>query len=180
MTERGSVITDDEFLHCPSDAHIKQSALFFEVAFGVRDDGRSDSGDEHLFELTPLRSVQSQQVNVISVLAILRLLSSRQSQKIHEDMHFPARFFQQGFTYLAKCPNLPIRLRSGKQSQNGFERVREVVREKYSVRICNAPRLSRAALRRSSQKMKISFFERTSRRPTVSYAAEAWNHRSYS
>jgi len=30
---------------------------------------------------------------------------------------------------------------------------------------CNAPRLSRAALRRSHQKMKISFFESTSRRP---------------
>ena len=45
---------------------------------------------------------------------------------------------------------------------------------------CNAPRLSRAALRRSSQKMRISFFERTSRHPTIFYAAEALNHRSYS
>ena len=47
-------------------------------------------------------------------------------------------------------------------------------------RICNAPRLSRAALRRSSQKMRISFSDRLLRRPILSYAAEALNHLSYS
>lgn len=45
---------------------------------------------------------------------------------------------------------------------------------------CNAPRLSRAALRRSSQKMRISFSDRLLRRPILSYAAEALNHLSYS
>ena len=42
MTERGSVIADDKFLHCPRDAHIKQSALFFKVALGVVDDGMEE------------------------------------------------------------------------------------------------------------------------------------------
>ena len=46
--------------------------------------------------------------------------------------------------------------------------------------LCNAPRLSRAALRRSSQKMRISFSDRLLRRPILSYAAEALNHLSYS
>ena len=45
---------------------------------------------------------------------------------------------------------------------------------------CNAPRFSRAALRRSSQKMKISFFESHLHRPLLFYAAEALNHLSYS
>ena len=48
------------------------------------------------------------------------------------------------------------------------------------VVFCNAPRLSRAALRRSSQKMRISFSDRLLRRPILSYAAEALNHLSYS
>ena len=38
---------------------------------------------------------------------------------------------------------------------------------------CNAPRFSKAALRRSSQKMKISFFENPLRRPILSHTADA-------
>lgn len=38
---------------------------------------------------------------------------------------------------------------------------------------CNAPRFSKAALRRNSQKMKISFFENPLRRPILSHTADA-------
>lgn len=38
---------------------------------------------------------------------------------------------------------------------------------------CNAPLFSRAALRRSSQKMQISFFENPLCRPFLFYAADA-------
>ena len=42
-----------------------------------------------------------------------------------------------------------------------------------SVEFCNAPLFSRAALRRSSQKMQISFFENPLCRPFLFYAADA-------
>lgn len=54
------------------------------------------------------------------------------------------------------------------------------VRQRTDLNFCNNPRLSRAALRRSSQKMRISFSDRLLRRPILSYAAEALNHLSYS
>ena len=57
---------------------------------------------------------------------------------------------------------------------------REVEKTLGAKGTCNAPRLSRAALRRSSQKMRISFSDRLLRRPILSYAAEALNHLSYS
>lgn len=49
----------------------------------------------------------------------------------------------------------------------------EAVFQPEKKNFCNAPLFSRAALRRSSQKMQISFFESSLYRPLFFYAADA-------
>ena len=73
-----------------------------------------------------------------------------------------------------------FRMRNLEEQNRGLRYSSPEFAEQMKALSCNAPRLSRAALRRSSQKMRISFSDRLLRRPILSYAAEALNHLSYS
>ena len=95
MIERVAIITDDQFFPGSRNADIKQAAFFLIITFGVGEDGSVDSGNEHFFELTPFRSVQGQQVDVILPVSNFDFFMGRKSQKIPKYAQIFSRFFQQ-------------------------------------------------------------------------------------
>ena len=106
MIERVAIITDDQFFPGSRNTHREQAALFLIITFGVGEDGSVDSGDEHFFELTPFRSVQGQQVDVILPVSKFDRVLGRKSQKIQKQAQIIARFFQQFPAYNPKILNI--------------------------------------------------------------------------